>query len=100
MKAHRTIFLSADKGADILALCVELGVSPADTAFLGDDLIDLPAMKEVGLSVAVADSAVEVLKAVDMVLEARGGEGALRELVTIIMKARGDWYSAIEGYTG
>ncbi len=99
MKAHRTVFNSSNKEEDFLKLCQELEIPASEAAFLGDDLIDLPAMRHSGLSVAVADAAPEVMQSVDLVLTTPGGMGALRELVTQIMTARGDWHTAIERFT-
>ncbi|HIE65164.1 MAG: HAD hydrolase family protein [Nitrospira sp.] len=58
-------------------------------AFIGDDLIDLPLLRQVGLSVAVANAVDEVKKRVDWVTQRRGGEGAVREVVDFILSAQG-----------
>jgi len=58
-------------------------------AFVGDDLIDLPLLRQVGLSVAVANAVDEVKKEVDWVTQRRGGEGAVREVVDFILSAQG-----------
>ena len=60
-------------------------------AFVGDDLLDIPAMERVGLAVAVADAAVEVKKIAHLVLDTPGGKGAVRELAEKILKANGKW---------
>lgn len=90
---------SRDKATDVLEICNELGVEPSNTAFVGDDLPDLPAMAKVGVAIAVADAAPEVKAVTHWHLEARGGHGAIREICETILKATGDWQSWL-GKTG
>ncbi|MEN0109418.1 MAG: HAD hydrolase family protein [Planctomycetota bacterium] len=80
-----------DKGRVVRDLAEEHGVPLERIAFLGDDLPDLPAMRAVGLGVAVADAAHELLAEADHVTAARGGRGALRELVERLLRASGRW---------
>ncbi len=69
----------------------QLKIQPAEVCYIGDDLPDLPVMYEVGLSVAVSDAAMEVREAAKWVTTARGGRGAIRELVERLLKAKGRW---------
>ncbi len=86
------IRLSAkDKLPAFHSLCEELGLAPADCAYLGDDLPDLPPMRAAGLAIAVADAASDVRLAADGVTAARGGEGAVRETVETILRAQKRW---------
>ena len=71
------------------------GVPDSAVAYLGDDLPDLPVMQRVGLALAVADAALEVRRAAHYVTRARGGEGAAREVVELILKAQGKWNEAV-----
>lgn len=71
------------------------GVTDSAVAYLGDDLPDLPVMQRVGLAVAVADAVAEVQQAAHYVTKARGGEGAAREVVELILKAQGKWKDAV-----
>lgn len=71
------------------------GVKDEEVAYLGDDLPDLPLLERVGLAVAVADAAVEVKRAAHYVTRAKGGEGAAREVVELILKAQGRWEESI-----
>ncbi|MFW6372277.1 MAG: KdsC family phosphatase [Thermodesulfobacteriota bacterium] len=80
-----------DKGALISRIEVRTGVSPDEMAFVGDDLPDLPLMRRVGISVAVADGHPAVREAADMTTAAPGGKGAVREVCEAILKARGFW---------
>jgi 3-deoxy-D-manno-octulosonate 8-phosphate phosphatase (KDO 8-P phosphatase) len=80
-----------DKGAAFAEILSTEKLQAHEVAYLGDDLNDLPIIAEVGLSAAPKDAAFEVRAEAFMVLEARGGEGCLREFVEAILKARGDW---------
>lgn len=70
----------------------------ADAAFVGDDLPDLPILREVALPVAVGNSVVEVQRACSLQLTRCGGFGAVREFAELFMKARGEWDNAVENY--
>lgn len=76
--------------------CVQkAGVTPEETAYLGDDLPDIPVASRAGLAVAVADAAPEVKAACHYVTRAKGGEGAAREVIELILKAQDRWEEAI-----
>lgn len=60
-------------------------------AFIGDDIVDVPVLKRVGFSVAVADALDIVKKSVDYVAKNRGGHGAVREICEMILQAQGKW---------
>lgn len=80
-----------DKAKGLRELCADLNVDPAHTAFVGDDLPDIPAMLTAGLAIAVGDAAPEVKHVAHWVTEKHGGLGAVREVCEEILKARGDW---------
>lgn len=67
------------------------GATPEEMLFIGDDLPDLSLMARVGLAAAVADAHTEVIAAADIVTEAPGGQGAVREVCEALLKARGAW---------
>jgi 3-deoxy-D-manno-octulosonate 8-phosphate phosphatase (KDO 8-P phosphatase) len=67
------------KGPAFEALCREVGVAPGVTAYMGDDVSDLPAMKQAGLCACPQDARPEVLGAAHFVAQAKGGFGAVRE---------------------
>ena len=71
------------------------GARDEEVAYIGDDLPDLPLLDRAGLAVATADAAPEVKKAAHYVTKTRGGEGAAREVVELILKAQGRWKEAI-----
>ena len=71
-------------------------LTDVDVAYMGDDLLDLPILSRVGLSSAPADAAHDVRAQVDWVSPARGGEGAARELIELVLRARGLWPPVLE----
>ncbi len=75
-----------------------LNLTPEQTCFLGDDLPDLPVIRAVGLGVAVADAAAEVRAAAHHVTTARGGQGAARELIEVILKSQNRWDDVVGKY--
>ncbi|MCP4639685.1 MAG: HAD hydrolase family protein [bacterium] len=87
---------------DKVSACNDLArrhrVEIAEMAFAGDDLIDLDAIEHVGLGVAVGDAADVVKQAAAFTTKARGGEGALRELVEEILRAQGRLDEVIQQY--
>lgn len=84
------------KGPAFEALCKELGVSPGVTAYMGDDVSDLPAMKQAGLCACPGDARPEVLAAAHFVAKAHGGFGAAREFTEFVLKATGRWEHALK----
>jgi 3-deoxy-D-manno-octulosonate 8-phosphate phosphatase (KDO 8-P phosphatase) len=71
----------------------------AQVAYMGDDLLDLPVLARVGLSFAPADAAEAVRARVHCVTRARGGEGAVREAVELLLKAQGHWDEFVDTWT-
>ena len=80
-----------DKPAALTALQNGLGVSAAQTAFVGDDLNDLAVRPVVALLFAPADACWPVRRGADAVLRRQGGHGAVRELAERILQGRGRW---------
>ena len=81
--------------ADVLA---QAGVTNAEVAFIGDDLNDIPLMFQSGLGVAVADAAPETREHAHYVTKARGGFGAVREVIELILKSQDRWDDLIARY--
>lgn len=79
-------------------MALKHGLTLEEVAYLGDDIIDLRAMRAVGLAVAVQDAAPEILEIADIITEARGGAGALRELVMRILDAQGRTQEVLDLY--
>ena len=87
----------SDKRAAFQEVLREQGLRAEEVAYIGDDLNDLSVLTEVGLSGAPADAVFEVRAQAFMVMEARGGQGCLREFLEAILKARGQWESLLAG---
>ncbi|MDD5063327.1 MAG: HAD-IIIA family hydrolase [Phycisphaerae bacterium] len=79
-------------------LLKDMGVSAKDTAYIGDDLLDLPAIKYVGFGAAVANAVDEVKDAADYVTTRHGGDGAVREVIEYILKTTGKWQELMKKY--
>ena len=69
----------------------EFEVSDEEVCFIGDDLADLAVMRRCGFSVAVANAVFEIKQIADYVSVARGGHGAVRETIEMILRAQGFW---------
>jgi 3-deoxy-D-manno-octulosonate 8-phosphate phosphatase (KDO 8-P phosphatase) len=68
-------------------------------AYIGDDVIDIPLLRRVGLAVAVADAVDEVKAAAHWITQRPGGQGAVREVIELILRAQGHWDTLLERYT-
>lgn len=69
-----------------------------ETAFVGDDLPDLPLLTRVGLPVAVRNAVTEVRDVAQYITKAPGGRGAVREFIEALLRARGEWTAAVDRY--
>jgi len=79
-------------------LLQKTGHTPDQTAYVGDDLLDLPLMTRVGLAVAVNDAHPEVRKRAHWCTTLPGGHGAVREVCDLIMQAQGTYQAIVESY--
>lgn len=77
-----------DKQACLSALLDRLGIAASATCYVGDDLPDLPAMRLVGLPIAVADACEDARAVALWVTQANGGRGAVREVCDLLLRAR------------
>jgi 3-deoxy-D-manno-octulosonate 8-phosphate phosphatase (KDO 8-P phosphatase) len=77
-----------DKSEEFENIMADAGVSAEETAYIGDDLPDLALLKKAGLAVAAADSVRQVLDAAHYITEKNGGEGAVREVADLILRAK------------
>ena len=75
------------------------GIPAAEAAFVGDDVIDLPVMRQCGLAIAVKNARPEVKAEAHWVTAHAGGDGAARDAIEYILKAQGKWKKAVEDYT-
>ena len=89
---------SHDKGKAFQEIVHEAGLTPAEAAFVGDDIVDLPAMRLAGLAVAVENARADVKREAHYTTPHAGGDGALRDAVEFILKAQGKWKKVLETY--
>lgn len=68
-------------------------------AYMGDDLNDLTAMKFVGVSACPANAVFEIREHCDFILNSKGGEGAVREFVEMVLKSKGKWVDAVTNFS-
>lgn len=89
-----------EKESACFELMRQAGVNAEETAYIGDDSVDLPAFAVCGLSFAVADAADYVKNNADYVLNLGGGKGAFREMSDMILNAQGksDIYTTAQGF--
>ena len=80
------------------SLLNEAGVEPSQTAYVGDDVVDIPLMRRCALAVAVADATPDTRAAAHYVTSLPGGFGAVREVCELILKAQGRWDELMERY--
>ena len=76
----------------------QTGLNWADICYVGDDIVDIGVMKRAGLSVAVGDGVTEAKAAADYVTKAHGGNGAIREITEMILKAQNKWKLVVSEY--
>ncbi|MBX9720496.1 MAG: HAD hydrolase family protein, partial [Candidatus Obscuribacterales bacterium] len=75
----------------VLALMKEEGLAPEEVAFIGDDIIDVKAMRAVGFAIAVRNARQEVKDIAHYTTANPGGHGAVREAIELLIKAKGYW---------
>jgi 3-deoxy-D-manno-octulosonate 8-phosphate phosphatase (KDO 8-P phosphatase) len=78
-----------DKREGYASLLATLGLEPAETAYLGDDVVDLPVMLRVGLALAVADAHPLVKQHAHWITPQPGGRGAARDACELLLDAHG-----------
>lgn len=74
------------------------GLNKSETAFVGDDVIDIPVFLNVGLAVAVADAVTEAKSVAHHITRNSGGRGAVREVCELILKSSGKWKALLDVY--
>jgi len=78
-----------DKRAQLTKILDEMKITPEELAVLGDDLNDLEMLKAAALSFTPADGVPKIRETVDVVLHSRGGRGAVREMIEILLEREG-----------
>jgi 3-deoxy-D-manno-octulosonate 8-phosphate phosphatase (KDO 8-P phosphatase) len=74
------------------------GLSPEEVACVGDDLMDIPLVRRAGFGAAVANAAEELKQAADYVTSRSGGDGAVAEVIEVILKNTGRWDTLMQRY--
>jgi 3-deoxy-D-manno-octulosonate 8-phosphate phosphatase (KDO 8-P phosphatase) len=95
-------FLHQDPGSKVVAVEAILkraGLRWEDIGFVGDDVVDLGALKRAGLAVAVANAIEEAKALAHYVTRAAGGQGAVREIALLILKAQGKWAPLVKEFS-
>jgi 3-deoxy-D-manno-octulosonate 8-phosphate phosphatase (KDO 8-P phosphatase) len=87
-----------DKRHAYAGILASNGFSDEEVAYMGDDLLDLPVLARAGLATAPADAVEDVRARVHWVSRAPGGRGAVRELVELVLRARGRWDDVVRRY--
>lgn len=80
------------------AICDQLGIRLKQVCYVGDDLPDVPVLRAVGLGVAVADAVEEARAVANYITSVRGGHGAIREVVELVLKNTDRWEEAVRRY--
>ncbi len=87
-----------DKSKALSTIASQTKIGLENMAYVGDDLIDLPVMKKVGISFCVADASSDVKNHSDITTTKKGGKGAVREICESILKAKGMWDTILNKY--
>ena len=88
-----------DKIVEFREVLAAAGVAEDETAFVGDDVTDIPLMRRCVLAVAVADATADTRSHAHYVTRLPGGFGAVREVCELILKAQGRWADLMRRYT-
>lgn len=110
----RESFAVADRARELSISEVHLGIgnkkerlgeildrhslSARECCFIGDDVNDLPVLREVGFAAAPVDAVAEVAETVHFVSTRRGGHGAVREVIDFVLRSTGLWDRAVEPF--
>jgi 3-deoxy-D-manno-octulosonate 8-phosphate phosphatase (KDO 8-P phosphatase) len=86
----------SEKEAPFRQLVQDLQLDPSQVCYMGDDLPDLPVLRQVGLAACPADAVSEVRAASHYVASLPGGRGAVREVVELLLKGQGLWSGLVE----
>jgi len=88
-----------DKIKALDEILADAGVARDECAYIGDDVADIPVMRRVGFAVAVSDAVEETKQAAHYLTQLRGGQGAVREVCDLVLKAQGRWDELMERFS-
>jgi len=87
-----------DKLPTFMSMAEDLSLNLEEVAYIGDDILDLPILKRVGLAVCPRDADKEVKPRVDLISEFNGGQGCVREICELLMKSQDLWQQHMDFY--
>ena len=90
---------TTSKATEYTRILREQGLTDGEVAFMGDDILDIPVLRRVGLAAAPADATEEARRHAHWIAAARGGHGAVREFLELILKAQGRWTAVVDELT-
>ena len=76
----------------------KMGITDNEACFVGDDLVDIPLLKRVGIPIVVADGAPEAKRFARYVTQSSGGKGAVREVCDLLLQTQGKWEAVLRRY--
>jgi len=88
-----------DKIKALDEILADAGVARDECAYIGDDVADIPVMRRVGFAVAVSDAVEETKQAAHYLTQLKGGQGAVREVCDLVLKAQGRWDELMERFS-
>ena len=91
LKIYKLFQNVSDKASVLKKVIQKLKITAEEVCAVGDDLMDIPLLKEAGVAVAVQNALPEVKELAHYVTHRKGGEGAVREVVDLILKGQGRW---------
>ena len=87
----KRFYQTKEKVGKYQELLEELNITDEEVCYVGDEIIDMGVMKRVGFAVAPSDGKPDVLEIAHFVTEKAGGQGVVRELAELILRAQGKW---------
>jgi 3-deoxy-D-manno-octulosonate 8-phosphate phosphatase (KDO 8-P phosphatase) len=91
------VYRSVRNKVEVLhAILAQTGIELAETAFMGDDIVDIPPMQQVGCAIAVADAHAMVKTCAHVITHQRGGHGAVREIAEALIQAQDKWSELLQ----
>ena len=92
---HEVMLKRLDKAVAFGEMLARTGLAAERVCYVGDDLIDLPVLRQVGFAVTVPEARREVFVDVHHVTERSSGFGAVRDTIEELLRARGVWDSVV-----
>lgn len=87
-----------DKKVAFEKVLKEQNLSAEECLYMGDDIIDLPILRRAGVSICPADAVEDIFEYVHYQTQAKGGRGAIREVVVMLLKEQGKWETLMQRY--